>query len=87
MTEKIRIYDFPVIKSQTFDISFPGIGRIIVERKEVFKQAHNTAADAENVFISYEVYQKVDNNFRERAIKEVEKFLDSRNHKTDSGQP
>ena len=77
MKEKIHIYDRPIIKTQKFELSIPGEkGRVFVERKEVIRQAHNTACDEKDCFIDYDVYKEVDILTRKKAIQAIQKFVE-----------
>jgi hypothetical protein len=74
MTDKIMVFEKPIVTTQRFEVSIPNqIGRVTIIRKEVFRQAHNTACDVEDTTVNYEIYREVDMETRQAAIKAINK--------------
>ncbi len=80
--EKVMVFDKPLVKTQKFEVSFPGQkGRVTVIRKEVIRLIHHMGCtdglldDHVERNISYEIYREVCQQTRIEAIKEVNKEL------------
>lgn len=80
LEEKIMVFDKPLVKRQSFQVSFPDQkGRVTVIRKEVVRQLHHMGCtdglkeDYIGGDIDYEIFREVDLETRQKAIEEVEK--------------
>ncbi len=74
--KKPFIYDKPIIKTQRFEVYLEGKPTIIVERKEIIRQAHNTACDVADIMVEHNIYIEVAQDDRVYVIKLVEDFID-----------
>ena len=80
---KTYVFDNNLVKTQWFQISFPDIeGRIIVQRKETIREQHNMGCtdgmkpgETQTIVEYPEIYREVGNDIRDRAVKEIHKFL------------
>ena len=82
MAEKDWVYDYPIIKTQTFKVYVDGKPPIYVERKEVIRQQHNMGCtdgmkegEVERR-VSYDVWIDVDQITRNKATEMVEVMVE-----------
>jgi hypothetical protein len=74
--QKAFVFDKPKVITQRFEVSLSNeFGRITVIRKEVQRQAHNTACQEADNSVSYEIYREVDMQTKEKVIELVEKEI------------
>lgn len=80
--DKPFIFDRPIVIEQTFEVFLQDDKPpVFVKRKEVQRQAHNTACDVADVQVSYDCWQDVDLSTRTEAIKAVEKMVEEGKNK------
>jgi len=76
------VYDKPIVTTQRFSVSIPNNpGRITVIRKQIERQAHNTACDIADCHIDYEVYQDVSRDDWQTAVNAIESEIEKNNQK------
>ena len=68
------VYDCPVTISQKFKVYLIE-GQIMVIRKEIQRQAHNTACDVADIHVEYEVWKEANIQERNKATEMIETFL------------
>jgi hypothetical protein len=76
----IFVYDKPIIIEQKFEVHLNEPTKVFlinVIRREIIRQAHNTACDEADIHVHYDVnITDIDQAIRQKVIDEVEKSIE-----------
>jgi hypothetical protein len=85
VNDEISIYDRPVVITQRFEVYLKNSSEnnmpIIVTRKEIRLQAHNTVCDVADTSVEYETWREVNQQDRVAVIKLIENFVRKHNER------